>query len=67
MKCVKVPRRLMEKVRVKRAPGYEILYEGDFALIPVSEVSEGLEVVECNPHLRREIPRLNEIVPGISS
>ncbi|MCH1771743.1 MULTISPECIES: class I SAM-dependent methyltransferase family protein [Metallosphaera] len=67
MKCVKVPRRLMGKVRVKRAPGYEILYEGDFALIPVSEVSEGLEVVECNPPLRRETPRLNEIVPGISS
>lgn len=67
MKCLKVPRRLMGEIRVKSVPGYEILYEGDYALIPVSEVREGQEVVECNPPVKRGTPKLNEIVPGVSS
>lgn len=44
----------MGEIRVKSVPGYEILYEGDYALIPVSEVREGQEVVECNPRSRGE-------------
>ncbi|WP_252896749.1 hypothetical protein [Metallosphaera hakonensis] len=67
MKCVKVPRRDLSQVKIPKAPGYDIVFEGDFALIPIIEDVKGLEVVECLPKKRDVTPRLNEIVNGISS
>ncbi|AEB95457.1 MULTISPECIES: methyltransferase [Metallosphaera] len=66
MKCLKVPRRKLGELKgVEVHPGYNIIFDGEYALIPVSNFQG--ELVECNPLPKERTPRLNELIPGLSS
>ncbi|QKR00407.1 methyltransferase domain-containing protein [Metallosphaera tengchongensis] len=67
MKCIKVPRRELGRIRIRVAPGYQIIFDGDFALIPVLEPQQGYEAVECSPAPKETTPKLRDLIPNVSS
>ncbi len=67
--CAKVPRRQFNEIRKRLVidPNYELVYDGDFILVPVKGTIDGVQLVECEPIPKKRTPRLNEVVQGISS
>ncbi|MCI2415420.1 MAG: methyltransferase domain-containing protein [Candidatus Aramenus sp.] len=68
--CAKIPRRQFNELRKSLVidPDFELSYEGDYIVVPVREIrADQIQFVECKPAPKKRTPRLNQLVPGVSS
>ena len=71
MICAKVFRKDIEdfltKYNEKIDKKFEFVFEGNYALVPLKEVIEGAELVECNPKERNVGKKLRDYIKGLRS
>ncbi|EWG07521.1 MAG: methyltransferase [Candidatus Aramenus sulfurataquae] len=68
--CAKIPRRQFNELKKSLVidPDFELSYDGDYIMVPVKEIrADQIHLVECKPSPKKRTPKLNQLIPGVSS